>query len=63
MITSNLEDANTALRELERLGLVEKSGELRKGQPVWVATAYGKHLEETAPDLLELILHHGQLSS
>ena len=46
-----------ALRELEQLGLVEKAGELRNGRPVWAVTALSKHLEETAPELLEIILN------
>ena len=54
----SLDDINRALTELEQLGLVERNGELRNGRPVWVTTAYCKHLEETAPELLELILDH-----
>ena len=52
-----------ALRELEQLGLVEKTGELRKGQPVWRITASSKDLEEAAPELLEAILHQGLAES
>ena len=52
-----------ALRELEQLGLVAKTGELRKGQPVWRITAGSKDLEETAPELLEAILHRGLAES
>ena len=59
----SLQDTNKALHELERLGLVEKTGESRDGRPLWVQAKYSKHLEETAPELLELLLHHGQLMS
>ena len=52
-----------SLLELEQLGLVERTGELRNGQPVWVATANYKCLEETAPELLESILHQGLAES
>ena len=52
-----------ALRKLEQLGLVEKTGELRNGQPVWRITASSKHLEETAPELLDAILHQGLTKS
>ena len=51
------EDINRTLRELEQLGLVEKTGELRNGRPVWAVTARSEHLEETAPELLEAILN------
>ena len=34
-----------ALLELEQLGLVEKTGRLRNGRPVWVATALSKRLD------------------
>ncbi len=48
----SLEDINRTLRELEQLGLVEKTGELRNGRPVWAVSARSVHLEETAPELL-----------
>ena len=56
-------EVNRTLQELEQLGLIEKTGEFRKGRPVWAVTEYSKHLGETAPQLLELILHHGQQMS
>ena len=52
----SLDDINRTFIELERLGLLEKTGELRNGQPVWVSTALSNHLEEIAPELLEFIL-------
>jgi len=45
-----------ALRELEQLGLVEKTGELRNGKPVWALTALYHSIQETAPELLEIML-------
>ncbi len=52
-----------ALLELERLGLVERTGELRNGQPVWGLSASARHLEESAPELLESIVHQGLVES
>ena len=51
------DDNDRALLELEQLGLIERTGRLRNGQPVWVATALWKRLEETAPELLESIFN------
>ena len=56
----SLQDINRTLQALEQLGLVEKTGEFRKGRPVCAVTAYSKHLDETAPELVELILRRGQ---
>ena len=52
-----------ALLELEQLGLVERTGELRNGQPVWGLTASARHLEEAAPELLESVVHQGLAES
>ena len=57
------ESVDRALRELEQLGLLERTGEFRNGQPVWVLTAHCRHLEETAPDVLDLILNQDLTTS
>ena len=51
------DDIDRALLELEQLGLVERTGELRNGQPVWVATALCKRLEEAAPEQMKSIFN------
>lgn len=47
------EDIDRALLELEQLGLVERTGRLRNGQPVWVVTSLRRRLDETAPKLMK----------
>ncbi len=52
------DDIDRALLELEQLGLVERTGEVRDGQPVWVVTALSKRFdEETAPEQLQSIFN------
>ena len=51
------DDIDRALLELEPLGLVERTGEQRNGQPVWVATALCKRREETAPEEMKSIFN------
>ena len=43
-------DVERVLLRMERSGMVERTGELRDGQPVWVTTAPSKHTEETVKD-------------
>ena len=47
------DDIERALLELEQLGLLERTGRLRNGEPVWVVTALCKRLEETAPEQMK----------
>ena len=59
MNRESYEEVNRAFLELEQCGLLERTGELRNGQPVWVTTAFSKHLEETEPEQLKLIMDLG----
>jgi hypothetical protein len=59
----SVEEIDRALRSLEQRGLVEKTGEFREEQPVWAFTEYYKHLEETAPEILELMLLYRPIKS
>ncbi len=51
------DDIDRGLLEVEQLGLVERTGRLRNGHPVWVATALSKRLEETAPEQMKSIFN------
>ena len=44
------------IRELEELGLLERTGEYRGGEPVFAISAYCERLVEESPELFELIL-------
>jgi hypothetical protein len=43
--------------ELERVGLFVKTGQLRQGQPVYVASEWGVKLRDDHPDLFDQIIN------
>jgi DNA-binding FadR family transcriptional regulator len=47
---ASLESIREALAELERLGMVAKTGEMRNGRPVFVVTKFSKKLREQYPN-------------
>jgi hypothetical protein len=44
------------LEDLERLGLLERTGEVRNGEPVYVTTAYSAYLRKHDPEALDRLL-------
>jgi hypothetical protein len=56
-------DIHQALEDLERLGLLEGTGEVRNGEPVHVATAYSAYLKKHDPDALDRLFERAHLGS
>jgi DNA-binding PadR family transcriptional regulator len=45
----SLEDIRKALHDLETLGLVRRTGEIRRGRPVFALTALGRAMNPNGP--------------
>ena len=54
-----IEEVRQAIVELERLGILEKTGQYLEGQPVLSLTDLGRRLSDDHPALLASILERG----
>ena len=56
---NTMTDTEKRLRELEAVGLVERTGEIRDGKPVWKMTAWARQLDTENPEVLDSLVKRG----